>query len=269
MTGLTTDQHPIVLYKYKDVSGDGMAHFEDTLRNNRVWFSSPLEFNDPFDCRCLWDTQVTREEVVLRRATSLAKNGVSCPDAFAQAESEVPRERPEFENWLKRKITDDCRRLANTGIFCLTSSCDNPLMWTHYANKHNGICMAFGVRSPHETSHSEFIGEAMRVEYADRCPLINPVRDCALDIDRKTFLTKGTQYWYEAEWRIVRYNDAPGLKPIPKGVIGAVILGVQIDSPTRDRVIRACAEYEGEVDVVRAILDPHTYGLRLELDRTV
>ena len=67
----------------------------------------------------------------------------------------------------------------------------------------------------------------------------------------------------------MRYDDVPGLKHIPTGIIGGVILGVQIESTTRDRVIQACAEYDGDVDIVKASLDPQMYGLRFELERIV
>jgi hypothetical protein len=127
----------------------------------------------------------------------------------------------------------------------------------------------FRVGDEREESQLEFIAEAQPIEYADRCPLINFVRDDRVEIVRKAFLTKTSPYRYEAEWRIVRYDDGPGLKAIPVGIIGAVILGVQIESTTRNRVIQACAEYDGDVDIVKASLDPQTYGLRLELERTV
>ena len=52
---------PIVLYKYMDVTEDGITHLEDLLRDNLLWFSSPREFNDPFDCRSVFDIRNSRE----------------------------------------------------------------------------------------------------------------------------------------------------------------------------------------------------------------
>lgn len=264
-----TTERPIILYKYKDVTGDGIAHVEDMLRNNRLWFSSPTELNDPFDCRCSYDTRNSREEVVLRKTAFLARNGASHSDALAQAEQDIPQHPDELKKWHHQQIEAHSRRAANTGILCFAPHCDNQLMWTHYAKGHTGVCIMFRVREEREESHLDFIGEAQPVEYADRCPLINFVRDDRGGIVRKAFLTKTSSYRYEAEWRIVRYDDGPGLKPIPIGIIGGIILGVQIDPTTRDRVIQACAKYDGDVDIVKCSLDPHTYGLRLELERTV
>ncbi len=269
MIDLMDSDDPTVLYKYKDVSGDAITHVEDMLRNNRLWFSSPMAFNDPFDCRCVYDIRNTREEVVLRYTEFLARKRASLSDALAQAEQEIPRSPSELEEWLERRTEKLSCPAANTGILCLTRFRDNPIMWTHYAKKHTGICIVFRVRDVRENSHRDFFDSAWPVEYIDRCPLINFVRDDLVEIVRKAFLTKATPYRYEAEWRIVRYDEGEGLKPIPKGIVGGVILGVQIDSTTRQRVIQACAEYDGNVDIFRATLDPKMYGLRIELEKTV
>ena len=142
-------------------------------------------------------------------------------------------------------------------------------MWTHYAKDHTGICIQFRVRDVTEEEHVDFIAAAQPVEYADRCPVIDVIRDGNVDVVRKAFLTKSTSFRYEREWRIVLLDQGPGLKPIPKGIIGAVILGCQIDPGARDRVINACAEYDGDVEIVQATLDPETYGLTMNLKKTV
>ncbi len=264
-----TTESPTILYKYKDVTGNGIAHVEDMLRNNRLWFSSPKEFSDPFDCRCVYDVGNSREEIVLRKTAFLARRGTSLCDALAQAEQDIPEHADDVERWQRQQIEAHSRRAANTGILCLTLIPNNQVMWTHYAAWHTGICMQFRIRDEREVSHIEFIAAAQPIEYADRCPLINFVRDDRADIVRKAFLTKTSPYRYEAEWRMVRYDDGPSLKPIPTGIIGGVILGVRMNPKTRDRVIQACAEYDGDVDIVKASLDPQTYGLRLERERTV
>lgn len=262
-------EHPSELYKYKDLAGDGINHVEDLLRNNNAWFSSPKEFSDPFDCRCVYETDNSREEVVLGVTEVLARNGASLSDALAQAEQDIPRLPSKLEEWHLQRIEAHSRRATNTGILCFTHLCNNQLMWTHYAKSHTGVCIQFRVRSVDEHSHIDFIGEAQPVEYADRCPVINFVRDNRADIPRKAFLTKTLPYNYEEEWRIVRYDDGPGLKPIPKGIIGRVLLGVKIERGNRERVIHACSEYDGDIEIVKTTLDPHTYGLQFELEMTV
>lgn len=261
---------PIALYKYKALSDSGIDHVEGMLRKNELWFSSPLRFNDPFDCRCVFDIRNTREELVFRKAAFLTKrNGATLEDALAEADDEIPLEVHEVENWQRQQIDGHSRRAANSGILCLTPVCDDFIMWTHYAKYHTGICIQFRVRDVREEEHLDFIASAQQVEYADRCPIINIVRDGSLDIVRKAFLTKATPFRYEREWRVVRLDQGEGLKRIPNGIIGAVILGCQIDPADADRVVHACAAYDGDVQIVRSMLDPETYGLTMELEKTV
>jgi len=258
------------LYKYKDLSDGGIDHLEGMLRNNELWFSSPLKFNDPFDCRCIFDIQNTREEIVFRKAAFLTKrNGATLEDALAEADGEISSEAEEVEKWQTQQIEALSRRAANSGILCLTPVCDNFIMWTHYAKDHTGICIQFRVRDVSVEDHLTFIASAQPVAYGDRCPVINIVRDENVDIVRKAFLTKATQFRHEREWRLVRFDQGEGLKTIPSGIIGAVILGCQIDSADADRVINACAAYDGDVEIVRSKLDPQTYGLTTELEKTV
>jgi len=212
---MTLDQ-PTALYKYKDISGDGIEHVEGMLRNSQVWFASPLTFNDPFDCRCFFDLHNTREEIVSRKANFLTKRkGYSASDAIAEAEAQIPADPNAVERWQTEQVEAHSRRTANSGMLCLTPVCDNFLMWTHYAGYHRGICIRFRVRDVHAEAHLDFIANAHPVDYADRCPRINFVRDEGIDIVRKAFFTKATRFRYEREWRIVHYGQGAGLKSIP------------------------------------------------------
>ncbi len=262
--------HTTALCKYKDISGDGIKHVECMLRDNEVWFASPLSFNDPFDCRCFFDIHNTREEIVSRKARFLVeRRGYSQSDAIAEAESEIPSDKDVLDRWQMDQLEANSRRTANSGMLCLTPICDNFLMWTHYAGYHRGICIRFRVRDVHAEAHIDFIAAAQPVEYVDRCPRINFIRDDKVDIGRKAFFTKANRFRYECEWRIVHHNQGEGLKPIPEGIIDAVILGCQIDPTDAERVIKACAAYCGDVKIVRSKLDPETYGLSMEMEKTV
>ena len=40
---------PNRIFKYRSFDNDG--YYRDLLKNNEIYFSSPIKFNDPFDCR--------------------------------------------------------------------------------------------------------------------------------------------------------------------------------------------------------------------------
>jgi len=258
---------PTVLYKYKDITGDGIKHFECMLRKNEIWFSSPMHFNDPFDCRCFFDIRNTREEIVTRKANFLVeREKYSQAKAIAEAETEIPSD---VDEWQRKKVEENSHRTANSGMLCLTPLCDNFLMWTHYAAHHKGICIRFRIRDINPETHIKFIASALPIEYVDNCLQINFVRDSPLDISHKAFFTKASRFNYEREWRIVEYNEGEGLKPLPAGIIDAVILGCQINQKDAERVINACATYDGDIEIFRAELCPETYGLTIKYERTV
>lgn len=257
------------LYKYKDVTGDGITHVEDMLSNNQIWFSSPTDFNDPFECGCKYDINNSREEVILRKSMFLVKKGASISDAIAQAEEDIPQQSNNVKEWQRQQIETHTLRAANTAMLCLTPICDNQVMWSHYAKKHEGICIQFRPLEDKLDSHLDFLAKAQQVDYSIRCPTVNFMSDHREELFRKLLLTKSMPYHYEKEWRLVLYNDGPGLKPIPEGIIGAIILGIKTEQEIEDRVIKASAEYEGDIEIVRANLNPETYGLRLDLIKTV
>jgi hypothetical protein len=92
--------------------------------------------------------------------------------------------------------------LGRVGVFCVTESFSNLLMWAHYANGHRGIAIGFG-------SEQGLFATAQRVTYSDSPPVINRLRDdWALMVD-KSMLWKSRAWEYEKEWRVVaRFKDA-------------------------------------------------------------
>src|SRR6185436_13966304 len=47
----TEEQIPQILYKYRDFSGFTRDRVRQIIVENKVWFSSPADLNDPFDCK--------------------------------------------------------------------------------------------------------------------------------------------------------------------------------------------------------------------------
>lgn len=264
------DEIPITLYKYKDISGTGINHFEDMVLKNQIWFSSALDFNDPFDCRVVFDMSNSREDIVLRKTNFLIKKKeLPQSEAYSIANNEIPLKQSELDEYQIAQFEEHSVRAANSGILCLTPVYNNFLMWSHYARDHTGICIKFRVIDEHEDSHIDFFAKIKCVKYADRCPVINIVKDSNEEIVSKAYFTKSTAYRYEQEWRIVLYDEGIGLKEIPQGIIGAVILGCQISSSDRERVISACTSYNGKIDIIESYLDPTTYGLNFKTIETV
>ena len=122
----------------------------------------------------------------------------------------------------------------NLGVFCLTETNDNILMWSHYADGHRGFCIEF------ERSEKNELG-------GEKCvPVIYP-EDNTVPIfksdalsERKTFsriaTTKAKQWSYEREWRMISKDPGGGLYPVP-GRISAIIFGFRMAPQSKTTIM--------------------------------
>ena len=107
------------IYKYKKLYDEATMELDeytlDILVNNRIYFSKPSEFNDPYDF--LLELDMSKNNI------SDFKNALS-----AMTESDA-------ESLLVNEFRD------NYAVFCATKSHKNMLMWSHYGDNHKGICI--------------------------------------------------------------------------------------------------------------------------------
>ena len=130
----------------------------EALRDRRLKLSLINELNDPFEFLA-----VNLREKVIRRAFAAMK-----------------------------------ARLSETmGILCFSTKWSNPVLWSHYADRHSGLCLGFDVRN-------ELLDP---VEYA--AERIAPDEDWLsaaqagrVDVMRKLLRTKFEHWRYESEVRM-------------------------------------------------------------------
>ena len=89
------------------------------------------------------------------------------------------------------------------GFLCFSRSWHNPVQWSHYANKHRGLCLAFDIRDEHLTPIL-YASARARVGIGDL------VKNGALDADviRQLMFTKYSHWRYENEVRALARLDA-------------------------------------------------------------
>ena len=159
------------LYKFKSLNDDSRDHVLDMVENSRLYFPRPAQFNDPFDCAPVF---------------SFAKP-LSDPEFLAELRAEedrmiaqrglTPAERLDLRNaavdvgQLAQLITTQTRDVLrdDVRIFCLSARLDHPLLWSHYADSHKGVCLHFVARP------GSVIGGARAVKYrTERVPVLVP-----------------------------------------------------------------------------------------------
>ena len=76
------------------------------------------------------------------------------------------------------------------GILCFSKGWSNPVLWSHYADGHRGICLGFDVPAEGLLRPIRYVSE--------RTPLPMPPTPEAMD---ELLFTKHTDWSYEEEWR--------------------------------------------------------------------
>lgn len=147
-----------------------------TLCHDQLYFSDPSAFNDLFDCRptikCDSDRDTLKnilENLIVRRVKneiifSLSKaklNGAKSENYAKKVAKQTAQNEfyeikyhatnPDYEGtieenecWLlTNEIERELLQRYDRGICCFSTSYANPLMWSHYGEQHNGICVGY------------------------------------------------------------------------------------------------------------------------------
>ena len=129
------------------------------------------------------------EDIKRRRIRISRINDLNDPFEFLAYSLEDPTQRSKF-----RKVKDEFHK--NRGIICFSQNWWNPVIWSHYADKHKGMCLGFEV----ENSFVEQVAySAQRLKLDVEQFTKNAI--LAEQMMQKCILTKFNHWGYEQEWR--------------------------------------------------------------------
>jgi hypothetical protein len=120
------------------------------------------------------------------------------------------------------------------GICSLSRDPLNLLMWAHYANNHRGFVVEFSIPTVGaEEEAKDYLLKylvPLEVNYSKEKPIIDHFDDDNTNAN-KTTLTKGIDWVYEQEERVVDHIRGHGIHPYNrKRVLKSVIAGMRMDS---------------------------------------
>lgn len=202
---------PSLLFKFVSC---GSKYFQysalELLIHNRLRLSKPTEFNDPFDCSLSLE-EATADEARAFLTGVLADHGLSLPEGELNDRVADPEQ-------FRRVTQESMRRtLAETGICSFSSSVRNPLMWAHYAASHTGLAYVF-----RQGRDSDF--GAMPVRYQEQLRTVSLSRRDEVPM---VALTKGVDWRYEKEWRLVESKHGGNWKVLGEEVLCGVLFGAK------------------------------------------
>lgn len=246
---------PPRIYKYRDW---GRSFNRTLLTQGELYFSSPADFNDPFDSRLRvrYDKLPDREleQLLYQRfrdgnPTARHEEGVA---AASRAFRKI-RDKDALEIIHRGEYEANCGFL---GVFSASLERDNILMWSHYAQSHSGFVVGLDTGLLFEDVPC-IIAE---VSYQDEYPVLLPEPQLAVMDLMRVLNTKSSLWAYEREIRLCKADGANKALPFRPEVIKEVILGCKI-SPQHRSEIMAVAAALPSVQLYEARVNDEAFAL--------
>ena len=227
-----------VLFKFRSVN----KYLLQSIVQSELHFALPACLNDPFDCR-----------VDIRQSLEVAISK-SIP---------TKRERLEKFRGMNDFLVELQSDIAAMGVYSFSCPLDgsnalleNPLMWSHYADAHRGVCLTYRFPEQFFYENKDQILGIAKVDYG-----ANPLADWFVEhVDRfdnfETFATsllkkvltvKSSEWHYEKEIRILKNKDEA--YPIGKQHLVQVCFGLKTP--------------ETDIDLIRNLLSQGQYDVQL------
>ncbi len=230
------------LYKYKPINNFTLKMLEDS----ELYFPFPKEFNDPFDCSSNISYAGKKEQhIEFMKSDGKSENEIN---KYLNILEECDYDPTDKIDKYKSFQTNDY--LDTQMVYSLSSVSDNTLMWSHYTNSHQGICIGFEVKEVVDILFFEFDEQVNKIAPPeDKLGLIWKVtynNDMPAAVSRfepnqdyfSFFITKHTNWSYENEYRmILLYEDyQKKIYKFRKDILKEVVFGMRISEENKKLV---------------------------------
>lgn len=261
------------LFKYLSLAAGqkSLDRLRALVIDGKAFFSSPADFNDPFDTFPIIEGPKSRvkAELSVRRAFRRADRLLPPEQrAYAKAASKRPLTRGSLATF-QTGMADSARRTAiETGVFCLSERNDSVLMWGHYADSHQGVCIEFDINAVGLTpSALTPLHLLFKVKYQSERPVIRHLFGPGAGEEvMDAFRTKAAFWEYEQEWRAIEMHGARQLFDFRPSMVRSIILGANC-SPSHTNAIR---EMVGgtSIKLTRVVPSAEDFGLSIVSEPT-
>jgi hypothetical protein len=260
-------RQPATYYRYRAFNTTTL----DSLCHDTLYFAHPGTFNDPLDCRpsvnCDSERVELRElvawlvekrvsaEIRASLRTARVKEGEKMIDyATKRAKAEVVRNlediayhstNPEHEggqesveNWLLTlEIEKELLRYYERGVCCFSTSYASPLLWSHYGDQHQGVCIGYGLdRTPTpQLEKVVYSGERIVKTSTLTRAFIRNDRAACEELDANVLLRKAPGWSYEREWRLI---GSQGVQDSPL-LLKEITFGLRCSSSVKHAIVQA------------------------------
>jgi hypothetical protein len=240
------------IYKYRSPSD---KRYLDILTPGIIYFSSPQDFNDPFDCYIPF-AHDSLPEIAIYEIEK--QQGRTLEEVEMQLYLKEIEKDPIAYAQFQKLIANGMQNLDFYRIASFSSQADNMLLWSHYADKHKGICIGLKVYDnnfikigsadikPLTDAFKNGVLPLSGITYQDNMPI--PFLDFVHDSGEKTlkYVTTKSKLWeYENEYRLVMTKDSLIRNPvhIRQEDIAEITFGANITEEDRKKIFDIIRDY--------------------------
>lgn len=275
----------MILYKYLQ------PERLDVIRDRKIRFTQPGDFNDPFEFRPCIATAMEEgftakylednfDQLVEENLEKYASLFPSIPKELIKPlllaqKDKMPQLLKFLDPTVIKAIAPKIDQALNqsVGVLCLSEVRDSLLMWGHYTDNHRGFVVGF------DSEHSFF---SKRKTETDELGFLRQVqyqrqRPAAVLTDTSSlvwFQTKSEEWAYEKEWRIVRaLREAKirievGVFPVclfefPPDAVSELIVGLRATSSLQRGIQNLIPSFP-RASLFQARESPTNYALLVE-----
>lgn len=226
---VSSEERPNRAYKYRAFS----HHTLDMLVEDRLYFADPSTFNDPLDTKPTLDPDiddealervlecllVQRVEAELKAAAKTIRyKGPKTLEHIARQSRSAFRRRLEdlryhatnpeitadnpLQLLLAAEVEAELLRRYDKGIVALATRADCPLMWSHYGDQHNGICIGYSIPDDATVHRVRYDAEPL-VKASLVEAMLGGVLGAQAQVDEAVLLRKAPEWTYENECRLI------------------------------------------------------------------
>lgn len=241
----------VSFYKFMSLTSE---YTISNIENEVFHFSRIDQLNDPFEFANEVDVanERARREEILNCCIFMEQPTEAEIDEFINPSS-------------ARKVMNEIKEY--TFVYSLTTSFDNPPMWSAYAGDYNGVCVEYDALE----LFKRYIWRLSPVEYVDKVPSAeyDMDLDSILKFIHQSCTTKRIKWRDEDEWRITKIAYADKLTTLNETMpLKSITLGKNVSRADRRKLLMICKEKgiplyeievkEGTYNLGRKIIDDNT-----------
>lgn len=200
------------------------------------------------------------ESMRLRRLKLSRLEDLNDPFELLGIEMKTPEDRAFFQEDLKPEMN------RTIGLLCFSLKWSNPVLWSHYADKHRGLCLGFDIPDQFAKKVT-YLGRRLKAE----------IENANLSDDRssagyKLITTKYKHWKYEDEVRLIiplenAQHEGPNYfaSYCEAFMLREIVVGVR-SKITKPDLLASLSPEDADVSIIRSRLAPRSYQVIQNLE---